>query len=345
MEKMLLNPSDMNNFHAAIQNFLKQKGYQPIVTSISAVTSSRPDMLRTVIPKLCQNATTVFVDGKVYREYGTYDNTKDTTVCFAYNSHATAVRYIHKEHKALYFDPHGVAPAKLLENIIHDMFPKCAIIHNTKVLQGPHGVCTLWALWFCMIMEWTHSTFAEIAASKVDDTYLMCMNSLLWRDSAHNTSVIQPTPCAKKDFKTVFDEMIVKSANVIVDLHRSAQSGMQGVPVSYSILAQNNNNMLGFNRVYDEINKIRNALLQNTSIGDFVKVLDTCNKIVMDNFSNMECGSINMRNMEGSRLPYYTVSAWNNQVSIISNARQAYSELMCKLLKEQLSTFPSTTMI
>jgi len=173
MESILISPKDLNEFHTAAKFFLNKLHYTPIrITQTNAVPSSVLDLLKISVPKLGKNIVTIHVQDDKFTTYGKYVTTLDVIGCIAYESHATSFKYIQDKKEVMYFDSHGSAPKPMIARLLKHMFNGCTITYNTKSLQGRHGVCSLWAIWFCLLMSVSSTTMDKIQLSTLDDTNL-----------------------------------------------------------------------------------------------------------------------------------------------------------------------------
>lgn len=340
MDKVLVTPSDLNEFHTVAKFFLDKLHYVPTaIAQTRAVPSSTLELLKDTIPKLSKNMITIHVHDTKVTTYESYVTHMDVIGCIAYESHATSFKYISGTNSVLYFDPHGLPPKPLITRMFKQMFNGCTIEHNTKTLQGRHGVCTLWAIWFCLLMSVSSCTLQKIQESTLDDTYMMCLNNLLYV-STNKTNTTQPIP---KSLKIVLENSIVQSANIVAQLQHESQRCIMWSRSSNTINAIIHNNNNAFGRIRDEVTSLQKVVHQKKTIKDFIPLFDETVKRVVEQYIYIENGGITIANCECSYHPYARVP-WDNYVQVIRQTKATFSSLF-QLIKDNIRTLDDNTII
>lgn len=340
MDKILVTPSDLNEFHTSAKFFLDKLHYVPtVIAQTSAVPSSALELLRNTIPKLSKNMVTIHIHETKFATYGSYVTHMDVIGCIAFESHATSFKYVRDTNTVLYFDPHGLAPKPTIIRVLEQIFNECTIEHNKKTLQGRHGVCTLWAIWFCLLMSVSSCTLQRIQESTLDDTYMMCLNSLLYvsANKAHKT---QPTP---KSLKTILENSIVQAANIVTQLQHDSQRCIIGSRSSHTINALLHNNNNAFGRIRDEVTYLQKVVHQKKTLKDFIPLFDETVKRVVEQYSYIENVGVTIANCECSYHPYARVP-WDNYVTVIRQMKATFSASF-QLIKDNLKTIDENTII
>lgn len=331
MDTVLVTPGNLNEFHTVAKFFLDKQQYMPtVIAQTSAVPSSALELLKDTIPKLSKNMITIHVHDSKFTTYGSFVTHMDVFGCIAFESHATSFKYTREANSVLYFDPHGLPPKPLITQVLKQIFNGCTIEHNTKTLQGRHGVCTLWAIWFCLLMSVSSCTLQKIRESTLDDTYMMCLNSLLYV-SANKTNITQPI---RKSLKTVLENSIVQVANIVAQSQHESQRCIIGSRSSNTINALLHNNNITFDRIMDDVTSLQKVVHQKKTIKDFIPLLDETMKRVVEQYSYIENTGRTIANCECSYHPYARVP-WDNYVKVIGLMKGTFSSSF-QLIKDNL---------
>jgi len=340
MDKILVTPSDLNEFHTSAKFFLDKLHYVPtVIAQTSAVPSSALELLRNTIPKLSKNMVTIHIQEAKFTTHGSYVTHMDVIGCIAFESHATSFKYVRETNTVLYFDPHGLAPKPTIVLVLKQIFNVSTIEHNKKTLQGRHGVCTLWAIWFCLLMSVSSYTLHKIQESTLDDTYMMCLNSLLYV----STNKISTTQPPSKSLKTVLENSIVQATNIVAQLQHESQRCIMGSRSSNTINAIIHNNNNAFGRIRDEVTSLQKVVHQKKTIKDFIPLFDETVKRVVEQYSYIENGGVTIANCECSYHPYARVP-WDNYVQVIRQTKATFSSLF-QLIKDNIRTLDEDTII
>lgn len=336
MEKVLISPKDLDEFHTAVQFFLKKQRYVPITTQLSntAVPSCMLSVLKDIIPRFSNYMVTIHLEGNQFTSYGTKDSKEhldrisrkeqgsheafsNVIGCIAFENHATAFKYIPDTNTVLYFDSHGVAPKLMITRLLDKMFKGCRIIHNTNKLQGRHGVCSLWAIWFCLLMSVTNVSIDEIQGCTLDDTYMMYFNSVLYKQTQTVTSISTPRPQRKLKFPR--EDAIGTTCRNLDQKHRLAQQliiGMQ-TPRIYPYIHNINN---AFNRIHNEITCVKRAACENKTKNEFAQVIETITHKILTEYTNIESACTIILNCECSYNSYERLP-WEKYLGIVRDMR------------------------
>lgn len=341
MDNILITPKDLNEFHTAIKFFLDKVGYVPTnISQTNAIPSSTLELLKTTIPKLGRNMITLYVKEDNFTTYGEYVSSMDVIGCIAYKHHATAFKYIREENKVVYFDSHGTAPKPLLSRLFNQLFEGCSITYNTKVLQGRHGVCSLWAIWFCLLMSVSSFNIDKIKQCTLDDTYMMCLNGVLYVSiNNYQTSPVK----RKRTLNVVLDNCIVDAINNVSRLQTVAQQCILGSHYTNTIASILHNNNNAFSIVRNEIEGLQKDLYDKKTLSELIPIIDAKLQKITQQYYYIESESSCVANCECAYNSYSKIQ-WENYAKVICQMRTEFTTSLNKI-KDSLKAFPQDILI
>jgi hypothetical protein len=335
----ILFPTDLNSFHTAVKHFLMQRNYVGLPPSSHAVPSSSIDYIKKTIHAINNGAIVIQVINSTFILNKEPNMAKDQLVFITYNQHITSLKYVTASNTVLFFDPHGVCPSDVVDRVINNVFPSCKIFFSSKQMQGAHGVCSLWAIWFCLVMSCINPSLESVMKSNVDDTYMMCLNNLLW---SHGTKTVTSDTRVKptRTITSTFDVTIAKTSNVIADVHQLMQRGIAGSPMTRIWYAQISNLENTFRRVYQQLRTLRTTIGRCLSVQQLKELLDACENSIVEEFNQMENALIQTRNCDCFFMSSGFATGFSIQIEGLRSVRKLY-QTTHETMKDSLSQFPS----
>jgi hypothetical protein len=130
----------------------------------------------------------------------------------------------------------------------------------------------LWAIWFCLLVSVSSCEIDRIQESTLDDTYLMCLNSILYISTNNNLKQESLHVTKRQPLKIVIDNFITNSINYNLLLKEPLQKLFARMHSTDDIISILHNNINAHTLINNKLECMKKSSYGNKTLNEFIPI-------------------------------------------------------------------------